>query len=234
MRESLSKSVTRLEQLRIVVVASLAVYLITFIPYALIGMKFYHHVLCPDPKHTMEQFVAVSVLIIPFAALNSLSFIVAGIAWMFWSHRAYSNLSEHFGVQTRSSATLAALGYLIPLAHLVIPYRHLSEIWDHTAHVDEKSDKRNLYCYWGTWVLMLLMGNLFISGSVAPRGVDSVMVGVSVGTTVSATLAAGYVISKLTAYQRMLFEAHTTNPDDETSSGPDTPPLPSLDYYGAQ
>lgn len=104
-------------------------------------------------------------------ALRIIVFLACAVAFLFWIHRAYSNLTALGNLKAglAYSPTWAVVGFFIPLINLFLPYRVVKEIWDKSdpsilteddlAFTPPDSSPLILL-WWVIWVASSVLGNL--------------------------------------------------------------------------
>jgi hypothetical protein len=111
------------------------IFLYVGIVVSLLRLLFNFFLLVIIPQTTLGDLIAlgeetwVNPLQMFFALLQFVIFIVTGVLFLIWIHRAYKNLSA-LGVRSLEYTPGWAVGwFFVPLASLYMPYRIVKEIW---------------------------------------------------------------------------------------------------------
>jgi len=100
--------------------------------------------------------------------LHYLTFVISIIVFLFWIKSSYRNLSIIGAVHTSCSPRWAVIWWFVPIFHLFMPYRTISELWwvSHTA-VQRSYNSKNVWpagCFFAAHIigtgLFLLRGVL--------------------------------------------------------------------------
>lgn len=147
------------------------------------------------------------------------TFIVTGIAFLKWIHRANSN-SHGFGARNMKFSPGWSVGYyFIPFLNLYRPYQAMGEIWKVSKNpADWQNESRSpiLSWWWALWIISGFFGQISLRMSMAANTVSSLkestamsivsavvdiplcIVGVSL---VSAVFLRQKTLTEMTAYQ---------------------------------
>lgn len=115
-------------------------------------------------------------------SLRVILYLACAVAFLFWIHRAYSNLTAlgNSKAHLSYSPTMAVVWFLIPLANLIMPYLVSKEIWNKSDPAIRTEDDMAftppespmlLTVWWLAWVTSNVFGNLagrFIDESPTP------------------------------------------------------------------
>jgi uncharacterized protein DUF4328 len=89
-------------------------------------------------------------------------FLVTGVLWLIWQHRAHSNLRSFGRIGLRYTPGWAVGWWFIPFASLWKPLGAMSELWKASAPIDEPEAWRKRKGWWplGVWWACWIGGNL--------------------------------------------------------------------------
>jgi hypothetical protein len=117
-----------------------------------------------------EGLAAIALIGMMFLGLGGLLLVgLGGVpVWVWWHHRAGSNLRA-LGRRGEFSPTAHAAWWFVPFANLVMPYRAMTELVHRSNPSDAPSPRADLLpVWWGCWIGGNLLSNL--SGRMADLG----------------------------------------------------------------
>lgn len=148
------------------------------------------------------------------------AFVVAGLAWLRWMHRAYANLALLGCTRADRSPGWAVGGWFVPLLNLVRPYQITKELWLRSRGANAVDDVRGLPvppllpAWWAAWIASNVLGQMLLRLSRHAEGIAALQQVTIVGmagdaVTALAAVAALAIVRRIDADQRAAsFGAH--------------------------
>ncbi len=104
-------------------------------------------------------------------------YFAAGVAFLSWFHRAYTNLA-HFGYERAHGTGWAIGAWFVPIISLYRPYQMACEIWrasdpEPPAELDILSKPPLLRAWWTLWIIGLVVGQIAFRLSLQASTVDA-------------------------------------------------------------
>jgi hypothetical protein len=127
----------------------------------------------------------------------------AAVTFLYWVSRAYADVASHSTRPQRHGASMALVGWLIPILGLFIGYRVLQDLWagsDPSTRNDPDAKPRNARIV-DVWLLGLVTGVLFAYGMPLVLGDSALWNGIAALGVAAAGLALASVISTVSRWQ---------------------------------
>ena len=124
--------------------------------------------------------------------LQILAFIITGIVWLVWLHKAYSNLGLAGTKKSRFTAGWAVGYWFVPFVNLVRPYQIVVDLWLRSDQLNTRESVMSLprpaviSWWWGVYLVSAFGGRLFTSLAREARSVDELINVTDVGMLVDA------------------------------------------------
>jgi len=119
--------------------------------------------------------------------LQLLAFIITGIVWLIWLHRAYSNLGAMGTRKSRFTPGWAVGYWFIPFVNLVRPYQIVVDLWRRSEGLNTSESVEHLprpsviSWWWGVYLLSGVVGRLFASLAREASSVNDFITSTDVG-----------------------------------------------------
>jgi hypothetical protein len=161
---------------------------------------------------------SMTTVVLGLALLTLAVWTAAAVTFLYWVSKAYTHVAVSAAYRQRHGASMALIGWLIPVAGLVIGYRVLQDLWtgsDPSTRNETEAKPVNARLI-DVWLLGLVTGALF--SYVLPRVLgDSTMWDVIAALGVAAAgLALASVISTISSWQSDATEG-TGDSEDEVA-----------------
>lgn len=118
------------------------------------------------------------------ALVKFLSYIVTGIGFLVWFHRAHRNLPALGAKNLEFTPGWAVGGFFVPFLNLSRPYKVATEIWKGSSPEVGVADGVSweyaassplLGFWWGTWIIANILGNVATLFSDGVTGLDNLI-----------------------------------------------------------
>jgi hypothetical protein len=99
-----------------------------------------------DPAHASAIDDARATI----AGANVLFLVATAVVWVMWQYRAHRNVHKYLGRHLKTSPALAAGGWFIPFANIVLPFRAMSELTKATGALHGSTSSTSVVPLWWT------------------------------------------------------------------------------------
>jgi len=117
--------------------------------------------------------------------LQFLEFVVTGIFFLMWIHRAHRNLPALGAQGLKYSPGWAVGGFFVPFLNIVRPFQVVKEIWKASGPDVHSGDASSwqysstsplLGFWWASWILFSFLGQIGLRMSFRARSVDQLLI----------------------------------------------------------
>ncbi len=130
----------------------LLVYTLVYLVWLAFGLMIVSSSSLADPR-----LQAISLLGAALRAIGLLVLLTNAVCLLCWHWSVAHNISYLGCHRPRYGATIACLSWLIPIAHLIVPYLSLREVVRWSGEPVRQTVKRELLLCWWLWVLCQLI-----------------------------------------------------------------------------